>query len=848
VADRVPLKFGYSGADPISIDELTATDNAKIPGTIEVTGHTKFEGVTSTGATGTGKIVYDTSPTLVTPTLGTPASGDLQNCTASTETAKGVSELATVTEAIAGTDTARTTTPAGVAGAMAVQTNPLAKSQGVHLTESGTVTGMLVAPNANINFGTGDASYFWRGSIPDWQGDGNYYMFFARPSETGYIYFGLDPIATTSGKLRVNRGGNAATSTVAPDLIGGQVAEVGVVFSGDTATFYANGKQVGDAVACVAATLTSAGSLFISAYGETARKSSDTHSAVLYNRALTASEVLDLYRNGIAFADKWGSQTLLNVSNCANFGPQPYDTFDGVSATGFHAVTDGSGTARGGTADEIVFELGKKYTISFDYVLASGTNATIYIADTHSGTAVSSMAATALTGSGHYSYTITVTAPATGVVSWYLGVVASEFTISNLSVIKVGATLALEPEGIQQGRWLDSSSNALNATWPTSGASLIRPISNQPVLTNLLSNSGFGVWSNGTLENVRALPDATSTVSGTTVSSDAHALTAGMLVKDAAGTPLVFEVVSVTDANTFEVDRAGGTNGQWYEVTPACVAVDYLAMDGWGRTGSVAVPSVWRQHKDSTYTKVGSFYSAKITNPVQDDASLYYPITGIGDNVEWREKFAGRTVTFGAWVWSASAAKLCISETDQYIDNNAIATATYSAGSAWEWKEVTATFSATPAKAHFFLWLPTGATAYFSQPMLVFGSSIGEGNYQPIPQEWIEFEGNSSCTFQVTGTQDGSTAFNLEALSNGKVPKGAKVVKMNVSVTNTAANKGITLSPSNNYNQFSINSQVANIPIHTPLTLPLKDESFTIKTWSDANFTLDFAINAVQVN
>lgn len=38
--------------------------------TLDVTGHTTFEGVTSTGATGTNKLVYDTSPTLVTPTLG----------------------------------------------------------------------------------------------------------------------------------------------------------------------------------------------------------------------------------------------------------------------------------------------------------------------------------------------------------------------------------------------------------------------------------------------------------------------------------------------------------------------------------------------------------------------------------------------------------------------------------------------------------------------------------------------------------------------------------------------------------------------------------------------------------
>lgn len=45
------------------------------------TGHQTIEGVTSTGATGTGKFVFDTSPTLVTPLLGTPTSGTLTNCT-----------------------------------------------------------------------------------------------------------------------------------------------------------------------------------------------------------------------------------------------------------------------------------------------------------------------------------------------------------------------------------------------------------------------------------------------------------------------------------------------------------------------------------------------------------------------------------------------------------------------------------------------------------------------------------------------------------------------------------------------------------------------------------------------
>jgi hypothetical protein len=42
----------------------------------------KVNGASITDKTGTGKAVLDTSPTLVTPALGTPASGNLSSCTA----------------------------------------------------------------------------------------------------------------------------------------------------------------------------------------------------------------------------------------------------------------------------------------------------------------------------------------------------------------------------------------------------------------------------------------------------------------------------------------------------------------------------------------------------------------------------------------------------------------------------------------------------------------------------------------------------------------------------------------------------------------------------------------------
>ena len=64
--------------------------------------------------TGSGSLVFATSPTLVTPALGTPASGDLRNCTGPTATTKGAVELDTDAEAVTGEDTERALTAANL--------------------------------------------------------------------------------------------------------------------------------------------------------------------------------------------------------------------------------------------------------------------------------------------------------------------------------------------------------------------------------------------------------------------------------------------------------------------------------------------------------------------------------------------------------------------------------------------------------------------------------------------------------------------------------------------------------------------------------------------------------------
>ena len=97
----------------------TVTTNANLTGHITSSGNAAVLGsftsaqlsAALTDETGSGAAVFATSPTLVTPALGTPVSGDLSGCTVASASAKGVVELATADEVIAGIETAVVITP-----------------------------------------------------------------------------------------------------------------------------------------------------------------------------------------------------------------------------------------------------------------------------------------------------------------------------------------------------------------------------------------------------------------------------------------------------------------------------------------------------------------------------------------------------------------------------------------------------------------------------------------------------------------------------------------------------------------------------------------------------------------
>jgi hypothetical protein len=83
-ARAYPLTDGDTNEIVIGADAVGAGSNTVVLGNTSIIqttlrGHIVAEGVTTTGATGTGKLVFDTSPVLVTPNLGTPSAAVLTN-------------------------------------------------------------------------------------------------------------------------------------------------------------------------------------------------------------------------------------------------------------------------------------------------------------------------------------------------------------------------------------------------------------------------------------------------------------------------------------------------------------------------------------------------------------------------------------------------------------------------------------------------------------------------------------------------------------------------------------------------------------------------------------------------
>ena len=114
-------------------------------------------------------------------------------------------------------------------------------------------------------------------------------------------------------------------------------------------------------------------------------------------------------------------------------------------------------------------------------------------------------------------------------------------------------------------------------------------------------------------------------------------------------------------------------------------------------------------------------------------------------------------------------------------------------GGGWEWLESTRTFGDDITRAYFGIRNTSTAntTFYMSQPIAVFGNSIGEGNYTKPKNEIIYFDKGALQSNAFAGgsfSDTGTTELELEGEESGwLLPSGVKSVFAQVGIRDSAS-------------------------------------------------------------
>ena len=215
-------------------------------------------------------------------------------------------------------------------------------------------------------------------------------------------------------------------------------------------------------------------------------------------------------------------------------------------------------------------------------------------------------------------------------------------------------------------------------------------------------------------------------------------------------------------------------NFSCYEITPCCTAADAVALDDFVKDTTC---DIYRLHRGGA--------DVKGVQMVVNTASDYVRWPGAIYNLaHWYYKFRGKTITVGGYLNTDKASHAKITITDSA---GSTSSAYHTGGGTDEWREVTHTVDASATSLAIYIYGDqTGETGgdtiiEFHSPMFVLGSSIGEGNYAPIPQEEI-------CTAKKIPSNklDGKTSqsdiavadLSIAADSDGMLPDGCMEVKI----------------------------------------------------------------------
>jgi hypothetical protein len=328
-------------------------------------------------------------------------------------------------------------------------------------------------------------------------------------------------------------------------------------------------------------------------------------------------------------------------------------------------------------------------------------------------------------------------------------------------------------------------------SWTAGGAVLTTEAGGQVGNCMLVTNSG---QSNGvgyqliTTEVGKLYEISFYVKKGTATSTDVRLGTGpgtseyGVTVSTDGGWTLYTVVLEATTTTVSISVYATGADGQTayidqvslHEVTPGIVSATSAGPDGGYWKG--ASMQIYREHSGSN-TKEGSFYALKVVGAA-GEGQIGWTSGGSAINAKpvWYRRFAGRTITFGAWVKTDTETK---SRLHIHASDGSAYSSYHTGGGGYEWLEVTKTCDS--AITSFYIVMESGlsTTAYISQPQLSFGSSIGEGNYVQPPGEvvWCETPIVAYSGYSISSGED----VNVESSSEGKAPKGAKAIHMKMS-------------------------------------------------------------------
>jgi hypothetical protein len=369
--------------------------------------------------------------------------------------------------------------------------------------------GIQALDNADLNMGMNDFTLHWEGSLPDYTPSAISLLMSKRRLSplTGFIFS-----VNTTGALRFVLSNTAGTallanvlSTVVLPLAGGEYAKFSAVVTRETASadgslvFYVNGTQLGDAITITSAATTSidiTNSLIICGSDSGNRYASDTTNAIIYNRALSATEVLSLCVNGVDPVDIGASQVAV------------YESDFSVDADGFLAfVTTNTGNFDGIAGEDdwlqirvggslnyhysyrnFSMEIGKRYNLKLKYYIDSSENSNlsqIQVRNQSGGAGVAgSLFGVLNTFDAATEVSLDFVAKSTQIQLQMINAVSSTvwtgnstdaFYIKDFEISQVGITGLWDAKDAQSntGQIFDSSGNKNHALIPAAGATII---------------------------------------------------------------------------------------------------------------------------------------------------------------------------------------------------------------------------------------------------------------------------------------------------------------------------------------------------------------------------------------